>query len=212
MHQVLYQFGEYRHPSALSRITVCSMALDHAIMISLAERPGTGYELGRQFSTSLGHFWPATSQQIYRTLARLYKDGLVTCENIPQQKRPDKKIYTLSPAGKDALADWISRPSTVTTVRDDLGVKLRGAEHGDLADVLTDVRNHRRVHLERLTLFRGYAATQFPDAPTLTGRRLHQYLVLSGGIRVEEGFVAWCDEVLSALTPPGPGSTGTSET
>ncbi|MGO1633593.1 MAG: PadR family transcriptional regulator, partial [Corynebacterium variabile] len=47
------------------------MALDHAIMISLAERPGTGYELSRQFSTSLGHFWPATRQQIYRTLSRL---------------------------------------------------------------------------------------------------------------------------------------------
>lgn len=175
-------------------------------MISLAERPGTGYELGRQFTTSLGHFWPATHQQIYRTLSRLKDNKLVTCESVPQQGRPDKKVYTLSPAGDAALASWIATPSTVTTLRDDLGVKLRGAEHGDLTDILADVRNHRRVHLDRLTLYRGYADTQFtdatdPGAPALTGRRLNQYLVLRGGIRLEEGFVAWCDEVLEALTP-----------
>lgn len=179
------------------------MALDHAIMISLAERPGTGYELSRQFSTSLGHFWPATRQQIYRTLSRLHDGGLVTCEDVPQQGRPDKKVYTLSSAGEDALASWIAEPSAVPTLRDSLGVKLRGAEHGDLADVLTDVRHHRTVHAERLSLYRGYAVTQFPEAtsgPTaLTGRRLHQYLVLRGGIRMEEGFVAWCDEVLETL-------------
>ncbi len=178
-------------------------------MISLAERPGTGYELGRQFSTSLGHFWPATRQQIYRTLSRLHDHGLVTCENIPQQGRPDKKVYTLSSAGEDALASWIAEPTTVTTLRDELGVKLRGAEHGDLSDVLTDVAHHRDVHAERLALYRGYAVTQFPDArpdarpdpSALTGRRLHQYLVLRGGIRLEDAFVAWCDEVLETLTP-----------
>ena len=179
------------------------MALDHAIMISLAERPGTGYELGRQFSASLGHFWPATRQQIYRTLARLHTDGLVTCEDITQQGRPDKKVYSLAPAGEDALASWISEPSAVPALRDSLGVKLRGAEHGDPDDIIADVRHHRAVHAERLALYRGYAVTQFPDAgpgsPTLTGRRLHQYLVLRGGIRLEEGFVAWCDEVLNAL-------------
>lgn len=180
------------------------MALDHAIMISLAERPGTGYELGRQFSTSLGHFWPATRQQIYRTLNRLHTDGLVTCRDVPQQGRPDKKVYALSPAGADALASWIAEPSTVPVLRDDLGVKLRGAEHGQLDDVLADVRNHRDVHAGRLTLYRGYATTQFPDAPALTGRRLHQYLVLRGGIRMEESFIAWCDEVLAALTPTSP--------
>jgi DNA-binding PadR family transcriptional regulator len=177
------------------------MALEHAIMISLAERPGTGYELGRQFSVSLGHFWPASRQQIYRTLARLSDDGLITCRDVPQQGRPDKKVYSLAPAGQDALAAWIAEPTTVTALRDELGVKLRGAEHGALTDVLADVAHHRSAHHDRLALYRGYADSQFPDRTALTGRRLHQYLVLRGGIRIEEAFVDWCDEVLTALTP-----------
>lgn len=197
------------------------MALDHAIMISLAERPGTGYELGRQFATSLGHFWPATRQQIYRTLSRLHADGLITCRDVVQEGRPDKKIYTLSPAGEDALASWIDQPTTVTTLRDELGVKLRGAGHGDMARVLDDVRHHLEVHSGRLALYHHYARTQFPDAvvPTgqtlapaqiPTGRRLHQYLVLRGGIRLEEAFVDWCNEVLTALSPEPAPTTASS--
>ncbi|WP_291479910.1 PadR family transcriptional regulator [Corynebacterium sp.] len=182
------------------------MALEHAIMISLAERPGTGYELGRQFATSLGHFWPATRQQIYRTLARLHDDGLVTCRDVAQDGRPDKKIYTLAPAGRTALHDWISEPSELMKIRDDLSVKIRGAEHGDLGDVLADIGRHRDAHRERLRLYRSYERTQFPEvadaAPgALTGRRLHQHLVLRLGIRLEHTFVDWCTEVLDALSP-----------
>ncbi|MCJ7859397.1 PadR family transcriptional regulator [Corynebacterium kalidii] len=185
------------------------MALEHAIMISLAERPGTGYELGRQFATSLGHFWPATRQQIYRTLGRLHDDGLVTCRDVAQDGRPDKKVYALAPAGRTALQDWIAEPSELMKIRDDLSVKIRGAEHGDLDDLCADIGRHRDAHLERLRLYRSYERTQFPEvtgttAPgtpdTLTGRRLHQHLVLRLGIRLEASFVDWCTEVLDALT------------
>lgn len=173
-------------------------------MVSLAERPGTGYDLGRQFSSSLGHFWSATRQQIYRTLTRLQADGYVTSCDVTQSGRPDKKVYSLAPAGEKALHTWIAEPATVMKIRDDLAVKIRGAEHGDLQDVLADVRRHRGIHAERLALYRTYESTQFPEAlpgaPSLTGRRLHQYLVLLGGIRVEQAFVDWCDDILTALT------------
>ncbi|MEJ6548151.1 PadR family transcriptional regulator [Corynebacterium sp. USCH3] len=188
------------------------MALEHAIMISLAERPGTGYELGRQFATSLGHFWPATRQQIYRTLARLHDDGLVTCRDVAQDGRPDKKIYTLAPAGRNALQEWISESSPLMKIRDDLSVKIRGAEHGDLDDLRADISSHRDAHDERLRLYRAYEDSQFPEvggaAPgatgALTGRRLHQHLVLRLGIRLEHTFVEWCDEVLEALSHDDP--------
>lgn len=170
-------------------------------MVSLAERPGTGYELGGQFSTSLGHFWPATRQQIYRTLSRLQEDDLVTCRAVPQEGRPDKKVYSLAPAGRAALHNWIAEPTAVMKIRDDLAVKIRGAEHGDISDVINDVRRHRSAHADRLALFHNYENTQFPDADGLTGRRLHQYLVLRGGIRVEHTIIDWCDEILSSLAP-----------
>ncbi|NEE29541.1 PadR family transcriptional regulator, partial [Streptomyces sp. SID7982] len=64
------------------------MALDHAILVSLLERPGSGYELARRFERSIGHFWTATHQQIYRVLGRMVADGLLLVREVEQQGRP----------------------------------------------------------------------------------------------------------------------------
>ncbi|MED5802494.1 PadR family transcriptional regulator [Gordonia sp. Z-3] len=175
------------------------MALEHAILVSLAERPGTGYEIGQQFDRSIGYFWSATHQQIYRTLKKLHADGLVSFESIPQDGRPDKKVYTVSDSGRKVLAEWAMSPTPLQPLRNDLGVKLRAAEFGDLATIIGELKAHRDEHLAQLTLFNGFEAAYYPAPDTLTGRKLHQYLVLRGGIRSEQGFVDWCDEVIDAL-------------
>lgn len=83
-------------------------------MVSLAERPGTGYEIAQQFDRSIGHFWSATHQQVYRTLKKLHADGLVDFEPVVQDGRPDKKVYQLSGLGRERLATWVSTPTPVT--------------------------------------------------------------------------------------------------
>ncbi|MGC4932508.1 PadR family transcriptional regulator [Gordonia sp. DT30] len=176
------------------------MALEHAIMVSLSERPGTGYEISRQFDRSIGHFWSATHQQIYRTLRKLHADGLVGYEPIVQDGRPDKKVYSLSEDGREALRRWVATPTPIQQLRDDLGVKIRAAERSTLPDLIAELERHRGLHVERLDLYRSFEKTDYPDPERLTGRKLHQYLVLRGGVRIEEGFVDWCDEVLAALT------------
>lgn len=177
-------------------------------MVSLSERPGTGYEIGRQFDRSIGYFWSATHQQIYRTLGKLHADGLVSYEPVAQEGRPDKKVYTLSAAGRDALRHWVNSPTPIQQLRDDLGVKIRAAALGDLPDLITEMRRHRDLHRARLDLYRSFERDDFPDPEALTGRRLHRYLVLRGGVRIEQGFIDWCDEVIAALT--GELQTGTS--
>lgn len=175
------------------------MALEHAILVSLAERPGTGYEIGQQFQRSIGYFWSATHQQIYRTLKKLAADGLVTFEDIAQDGRPNKKVYTISPAGRELLADWVASPTPLTPLRSDLGVKLRAAEFGDLATVLAELKAHRESAQALLEVYRGFERDYYPDPESLTGRKLHQYLVLRGGVRASEATVAWCDETIAGF-------------
>lgn len=175
------------------------MALEHAIMVSLAERPGTGYQLSRQFGKSIGHFWSTSHQQIYRTLKKLEADGYITPTDVHQEGKPDKRVFELSPAGHQALSEWVSSPTELPQLRNDFGVKLRGAEHTDPATMRTNVAQHRALHQQQLDLYHRYLHTQFPHPDQLQGRKLHQYLVLRGGIRTEEAFVDWCDEILAAL-------------
>ena len=58
------------------------MALEHAILVALAERAGTGYELARRFDKSIGQFWTATHQQIYKVLARMESDGWLAVTHV----------------------------------------------------------------------------------------------------------------------------------
>ena len=85
------------------------MALDHAILVSLLEKPGSGYELARRFERSIGYFWTATHQQIYRVLKRMESDGWIDVREVPQQARPDKKEYSVAAPGRAALAGVAAR-------------------------------------------------------------------------------------------------------
>jgi len=175
------------------------MALEHALLVSLSERPASGLDLARRFDKSIGYFWQASHQQIYRTLSRMEADGWLTSTVVEQQGRPAKKVYDVSAAGSAALQDWLATPTDPSPLRSELGVKLRAASYArDLEDVLADVRSHLADHQTRLDLFRQLAKRDYPDPSALTGPALHQYLVLRGGIRMEEGWVGWLDEYLTA--------------
>lgn len=175
------------------------MALEHAILVSLDERSGSGYELARRFEKSIGFFWAATHQQIYRTLKRMVDLGWVTCHEVAQEGRPDKKVYEVAEAGRAELARWLASPGEPEAIRHELAVKVRGASSGDPSALVAEIARHRDLHAERLDVFRAIEKKDFPDPSALSGRRLHQYLVLRGGVRTEQALVEWCDEVLAAM-------------
>ncbi|WP_412543766.1 PadR family transcriptional regulator [Longispora sp. K20-0274] len=175
------------------------MALEHAIVVSLLEKPGTGYELARRFDRSIGFFWAASHQQIYRTLHRMTADGWVDITEVPDEAHRVTKVYTVTDAGRAALAEWMRAPSEPEQHRSDLGVKVRGAAFDDPAVLVADVTGHRDAHAERLALYTALEERDFPAGePRDTAARL-QHLVLRAGIRYEQGWLAWCEEVLTEL-------------
>jgi DNA-binding PadR family transcriptional regulator len=175
------------------------MALEHAILVSLRERAASGSELTRRFDKSFGYFWSATHQQIYRTLARMEADGWIASVVVPQQGKPDTKVYDVADRGAEVLAAWLVEPTPATPLRSDLGVKLRGASYAhDREAVLDVVRAKLADHHTRLDLYRQMCKQQFPEPEHLRDADLDRYLVLRGGIRFEEGWIGWLTEYLTA--------------
>jgi PadR family transcriptional regulator, regulatory protein AphA len=86
------------------------MSLEFAILGFLSYQPFTGYDLKKMFDTSVQHFWTADQSQIYRTLARLTDQGLTEVERVEQLDRPDRKLYSITPAGRDAFQQWLRGP------------------------------------------------------------------------------------------------------
>ncbi|MET9956108.1 PadR family transcriptional regulator [Streptomyces sp. NPDC006339] len=179
------------------------MALDHAILVSLLEKPGSGYELARRFERSIGYFWTATHQQIYRVLKRMEGDGWVDVRDVPQHGRPDKKEYSVAAAGRAALSAWLVAPIEPESVRHDLAVKIRGAAFDDPAALIGEVERHRRTHTDRLAHYLAGEARDFGEPPAedgpLDAERELQHVVLRGGIAYERMMIAWLDDVLATL-------------
>lgn len=185
------------------------MALPHAILVSLCEQASSGYELARRFDRSIGYFWSATHQQIYRTLRIMEDNDWVHVRAVEQHGRPDKKEYSVAPAGRAELARWIAEPlksrgsgqagSTADNRTRDLAVKIRAAAYGDTDAIRAQTLTLRAERATLLDTYRGFEKQQFPNPAALSGSDLHQYLVLRGGIRAEEGAIEWLTEVLEAL-------------
>lgn len=86
------------------------MELKHAILGMLSITPLSGYDLNRAFVGSVAHFWHADQSQIYRTLDRLAADGAIKTKVIRQSGKPDRKVHSLTPAGRGELHRWLTSP------------------------------------------------------------------------------------------------------
>src|SRR5439155_27244664 len=113
------------------------MSIKHAILGLLAERPLHGYELKAAYEEELVPSTQLNYGQVYTTLERLGRDGLVGHELVSQTERPDKKVFALTPAGRKELKDWLSRPSQLDLdLRNEAFLKLILARHLEDVDPL----------------------------------------------------------------------------
>jgi DNA-binding PadR family transcriptional regulator len=181
---------------------MAGVALEHAILVSLLEQPGSGYELARRFERSIGRFWTATHQQIYRVLRRMESDGWLTAEEVGQDGRPDKRRYSVAAAGHAALTAWLREPVQPETVRHELAVKIRGSAFDDAAGraaLIAEVERYRADHEATLHRYLAGERRDFLDAGELdTGQRL-RHVVLRGGVVYERMVLGWLDDVLETL-------------
>ena len=174
------------------------MALEHALLVSLSERPGTGIELTRRFDRSIGFFWRATHQQIYKVLRRMEADGWL--EAAAGDARSTERRYTVTDAGQQVLSAWIATPTPGMAMRSEVAVKMRGASYGDRARLLDQLRDLVSEHRARQAHFEHLEREQFPDPAALRGQRLDTWLVLRGGIKQEQFWIEWLTEYVDAWT------------
>src|SRR6478672_380784 len=84
--------------------------VQNALLALLAQRPRHGYELRDLFGAALGGHWDLNSGQIYSSLDRLARDGLVVQESIEKSGGPDKILWNLTDEGRKEAANWFNSP------------------------------------------------------------------------------------------------------
>ncbi|MFQ6146816.1 PadR family transcriptional regulator [Streptomyces seoulensis] len=166
------------------------------LLALLARRPAHGYELKQGLEQLLGSAYPQPNVgQIYVTLGRLEKSGLIDGEEIEQSSRPNKKIYHLTEAGRDELRTWFEEPEGEPRVRDEFFMKLALAPQTGLADRIALINKQRRQYLNIMRDLSKLAAAEDQD-----NRIAH--LLIEGAMLHLQADLDWLERCQEELEEP----------
>jgi DNA-binding PadR family transcriptional regulator len=175
---------------AISQPKTARGSVQNALLALLAQRPRHGYELRDLFEAALGGHWELNSGQIYSSLDRLARDGLVVEEAVEKGGGPDKRVWALTEAGEQELSAWFKSPVPRDyRLRDEFYLKLM------LALVAQPDSARQILVVQRRELFR--------ELHDLTARRnlldpqqqLSRILLLDSAIMHTEAELRWLDMV-----------------
>ena len=116
--------------------------------------PLSGYDIKRLFDHTLSAMWGAAQSQIYKELRRMKELGWVEMEREEQEARPDRKIYSITDQGHEALRKWQAQPPEVFQLRDELLLKVLFGSFATPADLAQNLRTSIAAHEMRLLAYR----------------------------------------------------------
>ena len=158
------------------------MAVREGLLALLSEAPRQGYHLKTAFEAATGGAWPLNVGQVYTTLDRLQRDGLVTCGEADGQKQ-----YVITPAGREALGGWWTAvPGDAPPPRDELLLKVLLAVEDDLDHALEVITHHRTALTRSLQQHRRATRREAPD-------HLAAVLVSEALVTRAEADLRWLD-------------------
>lgn len=116
--------------------------------------PLSGYDIKGLFDHVLAPMWGAAHSQIYKELRRMKELGWVEMQREEQEARPDRKVYTITEQGSEALRQWQGQEPDVFQIRDELLLKILFGKFADSADLEKNVRSSIAQHELRLLAYR----------------------------------------------------------
>jgi DNA-binding PadR family transcriptional regulator len=160
------------------------VSVPHALLALLSEGPKYGLRLQNEFESRTGEVWPLNVGQVYTTLQRLERDGLVEADGEGERSR---KRYRITSAGDEELAGWLrTPPELVPPPRDELVIKVLVALQVPGIDVHKIMQVHRRHVIEVMQRYTRIKAEAAEDDVPLA-------LVADAELFRLEAIVRWLD-------------------
>ncbi|WP_250032550.1 PadR family transcriptional regulator [Paractinoplanes maris] len=182
------------------------MSIRHALLALLSEGPKYGLQLREEFEARTGEVWPLNVGQVYQTLQRLERDGLV--ESDDDAEPGPQKGFRITTTGAGELTGWLHTPPDLASPpRDELVIKILVAVHLPDVDVHDVVQTHRRYVVELMQ--------QWTRLKEEAGNDLALTLAVDAELFRLDSVVRWLDTAdgrlkRAALAPP-PSSPATPQ-
>jgi DNA-binding PadR family transcriptional regulator len=174
------------------------MSIRQSLLALLDTEPRYGYQLRLEFERRTGGTWPLNVGQVYSTLARLERDGLVSPVESADDASDQQVFYAITEAGRAAVREWFASPVERTApARDELAIKLALAVTVPGVDVQEVVQRQRTATLRALQAYTKLKAKPPADEPARED--LAWSLVLESLIFAAEAEVRWLDHCEARL-------------
>ena len=179
------------------------MSLCDAVLAALLEGESSGYDLAKGFDASVANFWMATPQQLYRELERLAEQGLIEARVVHQERRPNKRMFSLTESGRDAIRHFTARAPKASVIRDELLIKVQACDAGDpqaVRESIVERLQWATAKLERYERFRArFLDGRTEEAYLAQAQRVGPYLTLLRGIAFEQENIRWAEQALTVI-------------
>jgi DNA-binding PadR family transcriptional regulator len=171
------------------------MALAHAIMTALIDDDLSGIELAKDFEASLGFFWHASHQQIYQELHKLADKAWLNKREVHQSGKPNKIVYGITKAGRDALAEWVYGVTKTQSAKDELVIKLYNLSAENAVHLATEIGDRRQEMMRMLYVYEKIRVRHYDDPQSLPVRSKGVYLALTRGVMLILYLLLICKEL-----------------
>ena len=179
------------------------MSLPFGLLGLLKYQDSTGYELTKMFEYSLNNFWHAQSSQIYRELNRMEEKGWVTSRSVVQDKRPNKRVYSITGEGLSALQEWLTEaPPPFENQHEPLLMRVFfGADAPEVTlELLKTIRDMCLVDLEELPKKAIPSINRYASAlPEGKKHQLYWEMTLNYGIAQIRLTAEWAQQCIEKI-------------
>ncbi|WP_217512770.1 PadR family transcriptional regulator [Vibrio metschnikovii] len=175
------------------------MSLPHVILTVLSTRDATGYDITKEFSASIGYFWKASHQQVYRELNKMGQQGLVTCVLEPQDGKPDRKVYSITEAGRRALGEWFDQPTAHPTVRDEFSAKLMACSVQSAEPYRLQLIGLIEESRKLVSHYQDIESAYYANPAMMDKQQRLERLTLRRNLLTRQAWIEWAEETLAEL-------------
>lgn len=178
------------------------MSVKHGLLALLERTTMYGYQLRQEFEASTGSTWPLNVGQVYSTLSRLERDGLVEAQDSADEAQ---RVYAITAAGREEVRGWFATPIRHESPRrDELAIKLALAVRTPGVDVTAVIQAQRVATIRTLQ--------EYTRSREAAGEDLSWLLVADSLIFTAEAEIRWLDHCETRLARAQPAGTKTPAT
>lgn len=177
--------------------------LKYAILGLINRKSLTGYDISKEFNNGLIEFWYAKHSQIYPELKKLTTEGLISFKTIIQGEKLEKKLYTITTAGKNCLKRWLSEDDPLgPTPKDIFRLKAYFCDAISNDTLLTQFQNALIKHSEKLKHLENSMKELLKkkDVSKAFSPEFGDYIVLNGAIMRENTYIDWLSDCIEKIS------------